>query len=220
MYLSNDLKTDLCRGAALETTPVTMFSNTAPFQAAVADRTRTRLLSAQDKLYAELTYRFQRESYQIQSRLETAIRTAASPRDFRVPLWVYNSVTWARSYQEARDSLGDEFEATHAQLKQEIDSHHYESQFDTLPVHTVIRSPEFRARLAAFFGDHFTVSLETTLTHTTNADYTAVERTVYLNYWTQSRAPNDPPGPPPSPIPLYQDDRSATMCYCCNPEDE
>jgi hypothetical protein len=165
-----------------------MFANIAPFKLSERVRKARLFKTAQDKLYTELTERFQANSSQIQSSLEEAIQTAKTPRDFRTPIWTYNRVQWTRSYSEARAEYGDEFGALSAHLHWVIDDHDYETRVRMgsvlVPVQKIMKAPHFLPKLGAFFGDHFTVSLQTHKVLAANEDFTAVEVTVYLNYWS------------------------------------
>jgi hypothetical protein len=145
-----------------------MFSNIAPFRTAVRERTTILRKDAQDQLYTELTAKFQSESSLIQTRLQQAIRDAKTRRDFRVPIHTYNSVTWVDRTPEALWRVEDE---------------EWEDKVNAIPVHTLMTGSHFLKKLGAFFGDHFTVSLQVHKVHATNSHYTAVQQTVYLNYW-------------------------------------
>jgi hypothetical protein len=160
-----------------------MFANVSPFRAAVRERTAKTFETAQNQLYDELTNTFQAESSAIQTRLQQAIRSAKTARDYRVPLYVYNAVTWVKSYAEAKAELGDEFGARYEHLKGLIEDRDYETRVNNIPVHKLMKPLKFQQKLGAFFGDHFTVSLQVTKVNAANSDYTAVQQTLYLNYW-------------------------------------
>lgn len=202
-----------------------MFANITPFKTAERERKATQFKTAADKLYTTLTERFQTNSAKIQAEMEEAIRTGKTRRDYRVPIAFYNSVHWAYSYEEAQEELGAEFEDTRLRLRWEIDERDWETRVETdtakFPVHRIMRSPGFLKRLGAFFGDHFTVSLQVHKVLAATKDYTAVQQTVYLNYWVN---PIRPLGPgctevpasiPIDPsIPLYRMEGGQVVCYC------
>jgi hypothetical protein len=151
-----------------------MFANTAPFRAAVRERTTILRKDAQDQLYTELTAKFQSESSLIQTRLQQAIRDAKTRRDFRVPIHTYNSVTWVDRTPEALWRVEDE---------------EWEDKVNAIPVHTLMTGSHFLKKLGAFFGDHFTVTVQVHKVHLCDVNYTAVQQTVYLNYWVDKLPP-------------------------------
>jgi uncharacterized protein (DUF1800 family) len=164
-----------------------MFANITPFKTAERERKATQFKAAADKLYTTLTERFQENSETIKTKLAEAIRTGKTRRDFRVPITFYNFVHWARSYTEAKEELGDEFETERLRLRWEVDENEWDTRVKTdtteVSVHRIMRSPGFLKRLGAFFGNHFTVSLQVHKVHAATTNYTAVQQTVYLNYW-------------------------------------
>lgn len=173
-----------------------MFADITPFKTAERERKATQFKTAADKLYTTLTERFQENSEQIKTKLAEAIRTGKTRRDFRVEICFYNSVHWALTYEEAKEELGDEFETNRRRLRWEIDEREWECRVKTdtteVAVHRIMRSPGFLKRLGTFFGDHFTVSLQVHKVHATTKDYTAVQQTVYLNYWVDPIRPLGP----------------------------
>lgn len=193
-----------------------MFANITPFKTAERERKATQFKTAADKLYTTLTERFQENSDQIKTHLQEAIRTGKTRRDYRVKIAFYNSVRWVRSYEEAKEELGDEFETNRRRLRWEIDEREWECRVKTdtteVSVHRIMVSPGFLKRLGAFFGDHFTVSLQVHKVHAANKDYTAMEQTVYLNYWVD---PIRPLGPGCTEVPAsIEIDRSHPLLVC------
>lgn len=193
-----------------------MFANIAPFKTAEGERRATQFKTAADKLYITLTERFQEKSDQIKTHLQEAIRTAKTRRDYRVKIAFYNCVRWVRSYEEAKEELGDEFEEERLKLQWVIDTHEWDTRVKTdtgsFSVHRIMRSPGFLKRLGSFFGDHFTVSLQVHKVHATNKDYIAMEQTVYLDYWVD---PIRPLGPGCTEVPeSIEIDRSHPLLVC------
>jgi hypothetical protein len=197
-----------------------MFANTTPFQIAVKERRGRLFEAAQNELYAQLTRRFQGEASKIQSDLEEAIRKADVPRDYRTPVWTYNSLGWARSYQEAVDLYGANHCAT---IRAMVEEHGHETALSSgayrMPVHRLMKERTFLPKLGAFFGDHFTVSLRVTRVLEVNQYYTAVEQTLYLHYWPagipaellRARSPEEQP---PSPVPVIWGVGGEPVCFC------
>lgn len=188
-----------------------MFANTAPFQAAERERTATLLKTAEDKLYTELTDRFQADARTLEVALQDAIRTAATPREFRTPLWVYNRVQWTQSRQEMGQTRWDH-------CVWEIDNHDHETRVRVgsflTPVHRLL--PALRPRLGSFFGDHFTVSTQVHKVLAVTPEYTALQVTVYLNYWTHPVRTTDDDVPP---SPICSNGDHAHICYCNGGDD-
>jgi hypothetical protein len=205
-----------------------MFANTAPFKHAIRVNKARAFQDAQDKLYKELTERFQLDSSDIQGALEDAIRHAKSPRDYRTAIWTYNRVVWNRSYATAREmfSTQEEFEDNYRELKREVLAWGHETLVNDIPTHKLV-DPRFRNRLGAFFGDHFVVTTRTTQNVVWNGDYSALQETLYLEYWDKeipitARKLREPPEEetPPSPIntsiPLYRLEGDTVVCYYHN----
>lgn len=165
-----------------------MFANITPFKTAERERKATQFKTAADKLYTTLTERFQENSEQIKTKLAEAIRTGKTRRDFRVEICFYNSVQWVPKDDEDADAR--------ERLRWEVDEKEWDTRVKTdtteISVHRIMRSPGFLKRLATFFGDHFTVSLQVHKVHAATKDYTAVQQTVYLNYWVDPIRPLGP----------------------------
>lgn len=201
-----------------------MFANITPFKIAERERKATQFKTAADKLYTTLTERFQTNSDKIKAEMQEAIRTGKTRRDFRVEICFYNSVTWAQSYEEAKEELGDDFEIIRERLRWEIDEREWECRVELdsiqIPVHRIMRSAGFLKRLGTFFGDHFSVSLQVHKVNTLNKHYTAVRQTVYLNYWVDPirrlgpGCTEVPPAPPvDTTIPLCRIENGVEVWY-------
>ena len=176
-----------------------MFANTAPFQAALRERAAARLETARETLYTDLTTRFCAEAHGIQVCLQEALRTAKTRRDFRTPLWTYNAL------HRSTPHGGWDFDTEDLETRVRVGT-------VSASVHSLL--PSLFTRLGAFFGTHFTVSVQAAKVNRITADYLSAQYVLYLNYWVDP-VRTEPPASPVSSL----CDHDQAVCYCSHGDD-